>query len=151
MNAPEEVSNPFLVHGFIAATFLIIVSGLIFVINSIGNVSTIFSSGVIFQSLSTIIIGIVCVILIPYCFRIAKSLKMIEIVGSESNEQKWLLHSPIFVNDVNHPDEIELRQITGMSQHNMFHTLVTFTLAENGKKRKCTASSRRGNWWAFKN
>lgn len=144
MNNTEKVSNVFFVHSFIAASFTILIFGTFSAINLIRNFGDILGGGGTSDSLTVSIIGIVCIILMPYCFRIVKSLQILEIVGSGSNKQKLLLHPPIFVNDMNLPDEIELSQISYISQDKIFSNLVEFSIVENGDEKKIYSFIEKG-------
>lgn len=132
MNNTEEVSNTLFVHSFIAVSALILILGVFFAINLIRIFGNIISTGSTADSPIFIIIGVACVALMPYCFRIVKSLQILEIVGSN----KLLLHPPIFVNDMNHPSEIELSQITEISRDKILVNLVAIAFIENGDERK---------------
>ena len=139
MNNSEEVSNTFFIHSFIAISTLILIFGSVFAISLIKIVGNIVSSGSTSHSPVIIVVGIICLALMPYCFRIIKSLHILEIVGS-----KVLLHPPIFVNDINHPSEIELRQITNISRDKIFNNLVKITFVEDGEKKKIFSFIKKG-------
>ncbi|PAU95528.1 hypothetical protein CK503_00235 [Aliifodinibius salipaludis] len=134
MNTGEELSNTFLIHGFILIVFLIIIFGAVSAVFLIKALGHIISSGSISISPTFVAVGVLCVVLMPYCFHIVKTLQIMEISDFEANKQKILLHRPIFVNDMNHPDEIELNQITSMTQGSLFANLMEFTFVENEKK-----------------
>lgn len=139
MNNSEEVSNTFFIHSFIAISTLILILGSVFAITSIKIVGNIVSSGSTSEPAIIIVIGIVCLALTPYCFRIFKSLQILEIVGP-----KLLLHPPFFVNDMNHPREIELGQITNISRDKIFNNLVKITFVEDGDKQKIYSFIKKG-------
>ncbi len=125
MNKTEEISNVLLTHSFIAIAFIIVIFGIVII--SIGGMS---------NSPLLIILGIICLVLMPYSFRVVKSLRMLKIADPESKKPKLILHEPIFVNDINYPDDIELSQVVTITQDHIFSNLIEFTFIENGEKQK---------------
>ena len=91
------------------------------------------------QSPLIIITGVVCLALMPYCFRIFKSLEILEVVGPN-----LLLHPPLFVNDMNHPSEIELSQITNISRDKVFNNLVEITFVKGGYEQTIYSFIKKG-------
>lgn len=143
MNNTEEVSNTFFTHSFIVISTLILILGLVFLINLIRVLGNILITGSASDSLVINIVGLSCALIMPYCFSIIKSLQILEIV--ESNESKLLLHPPIFVNDMNHPTEIKLSQVTNIYRDSILNNLVEFTFIENGNEKKIHSFIKKGN------
>ncbi len=142
MNNSEEISNTFFIHSFIVISTLILILGTVFAINLIRILGNILITGGTSDSLVINIVGITCAFIMPYCFRIIKSLQILEIV--ESNGSKLLLHPPIFVNDVNHPTEIKLSQVTNISRDSILNNLVEFTFVENGDEKQIYSFIEKG-------
>ena len=130
MKNSEEVSNTFFIHSFIAISTLILIYGSVFAVVLINIIGNIVSSDSTSQSPLIIITGVVCLALMPYCFPIFKSLEILEVVGAN-----LLLHPPLFVNDMNHPSEIALSQITNISRDKVFNNLVEITFIEGGDEQ----------------
>lgn len=139
MNNTEKVSNTFFVHGFIIVSLLILTVGAVFTLSLIKIFGNIVSTGSTSHSPVIIGIGVGCLALLPYCFRIFKSLQILEIMGPN-----LLLHPPIFVNDINYPSEIELKQITDISRDKIFNALVKITFEEDGQEQHIYTFIKKG-------
>lgn len=140
MKTSEDISNTLLVHGFITASALIMIFGVVFAILMIQTFGMIGSANSIAVTALFIIIGASCLALMPYCFRVARSIQILEIVGSDTLS----MHPPVFVSDMNHPKEIELGQITDVSQDKILGSLTMVTFTESGDKKTIYSFLKKG-------
>ena len=140
MKNSEDISNTLLVHGFIAVSAFIMIFGVVFAILMINIFVTMGSANSIAAATLLIIIGAPCLALTPYCFRVARSIQILEIVGSDTLR----MHPPLFISDINHPTEIELGQITDVSRDKILGSLTVVTFTERGDKRTIYSFLKKG-------
>ena len=147
MNNREDVTDTLTTHGFIAISILILIIGVAFafsLISIVGN-SVSFDSSYQWSAIIFIVIGIVCLGTTPFVFQILKSLRILEIAGD-----RLIVHSPIFDNYLDIPRELELSQITTISEDRMFKNLMHITFVEGGEKETVYSFLQKGKVDLFK-
>jgi len=100
MNGTDKITNSFAAYSFVVLSVLILIFGAVFAIRLIGLVADIVSSGSTSHSVITIVSGILCIALMPVCFRVLRSLRILELSDTPSGNRKLIVHPALFVNDI---------------------------------------------------
>jgi len=114
----------------------------LFAINIVGNIV----NAPISQSLAILIVfGIICLILMPYCFRVARTIRFLDISSSDPKNIKFTIHAPVYANEVRNPDEIDIKQISTISQDRIFSNLMKFNYEYDGEQKTITSFIKKKN------
>ena len=141
----ESISSTFLNYSFLGFTGVILTGGAVFVISAISILGNIINA-TISQPLAILtIIGIFCLIAIPYCFRIARSMRFLNISSSGSENLKFNIHAPAFANEIHNPDEIDINQISSITRNKIFNNLMQFSIDYDGEQKTVTSFVKKEN------
>lgn len=145
MEKSGSISSTFLNYSFLGFASVILTCGALFVLAAITVLGNIINATMSQSWAILTVIGIFCLIAMPYCFRIVRSMRFLDISSSEPRKMKFIIRAPAFANEIHNPGEIDIEQISSITRDRIFSNLMLFTIDYDGEQKTVTSFVKKEN------
>lgn len=136
MKNTQKLSNSFLIYSAIIVLVLIYVYGIFSVIHFVNEMSDTGFFTALSEHFVSISLGIVCLIIITPTYRLAKSLRILEITDHENGTSIITVYSPFIVSDMRQADQkVILQHVKNVRQHSYFSRLVELHIEDSSSEK----------------
>lgn len=146
MKKEEQLSNSFLVYGFVFLSICIYILAVAAVIHLVGEVVRAGFFAALSENLLSTIGGIISLLLVAPTYRLTKSLRILHLENYQSGLSMLTLYSPLFISDIPQADtSISIHNIEMIQKNSYFKWLATITYSDDGVKRSIKSFLRSGS------
>lgn len=140
-----SISSEFLINSFLGFAFVVLMGGTLSVLFAINIADNIINASISQPLVILIVFGIICLTLMPYSFRVARSIRFLDISSSDPKNMKFTIHAPVYANEVGNPDEIDIKQIRTITRDRIFSNLMKFNYEHDGQQKTIISFIKKEN------